>query len=406
VKLFVGHPGQQECLTGFVEKTKDWKRELAWVGKDGLIVFDDVGFGREQDELRRAGFSVFGGNTESDRLEQERMFSNAVLAEAGFSIMPLYDFVRPQEAIEWILRHPRYWVVKQNTHQSALSYVGQMPNGRDVCSLLERYEREGIRNISLQERRTGIEIGIARYFNGHDWVGPIELNVEHKSLFPDDIGPKTGEMGTLMWYVDDEAQPLFLATLARLKKYLQSIDYRGDIDINVLVSEKTIYPIEITARLGCPSTHLHSILHVSPWHELLTAVAKGESYPLGTRLEYGVVLTQALPPFPYEGNIGKEYSSEGLEVLFRDGFTEADRHFLHFEGVRKTRYEDEERFFVTKSIGYTLFVSGFGGTIEAAREAALTRAGNVVIPRAFYRTDIGQRFAADGQRRLESWGWL
>jgi cystathionine beta-lyase family protein involved in aluminum resistance len=36
---------------------------------------------------------------------------------------------------------------------------------------------------------------VARFFNGNDWVGPIEINVEHKSFLNDNIGPLTAEMG-------------------------------------------------------------------------------------------------------------------------------------------------------------------------------------------------------------------
>ena len=36
---------------------EDWKKELDWVGKDGLIVFDDMGMGKTQDRLRSEGYS-------------------------------------------------------------------------------------------------------------------------------------------------------------------------------------------------------------------------------------------------------------------------------------------------------------------------------------------------------------
>ena len=49
VKLFIEDKSRYDCLDGMVEKTDDWEKELKWVGKNGLIVFDDVGYGEIQD---------------------------------------------------------------------------------------------------------------------------------------------------------------------------------------------------------------------------------------------------------------------------------------------------------------------------------------------------------------------
>ena len=48
----------------FIRFVNDWEKELNWVGKKGLIVFDDVGMGKIQDRLRRDGYSVFGSSAE------------------------------------------------------------------------------------------------------------------------------------------------------------------------------------------------------------------------------------------------------------------------------------------------------------------------------------------------------
>lgn len=108
----------------------------------------------------------------------------------------------------------------------------------------------------MQKKVEGVEIGVARYFNGDDWVGPIEFNIEHKSLFNNDIGPLTGEMGTVMWYSDDENNKLFQKGLEKLKPFLKKIKFKGDIDINFIIKEDKIYPLEATARFGCPAIYL------------------------------------------------------------------------------------------------------------------------------------------------------
>lgn len=368
VKLFVYHPEQKQCLRGLVEQVDDWKKELDWVGKEGLIVFDDVGYGEIQDALRKDGYRVVGGSAGGDRLEMDRGFAQKLLEELGMTTVPNFDFKTPEEAMEFIRSNPKAWVVKQNTHQSALNYVGTLEDGRDALSILETYAKNGVQNITLQERIQGVEVSINRYFNGQDWVGPSEITIEHKSLFNDNIGPKTGEMGNLMWYDESDGR-FFDETIARLKPYLQEVNFRGDIDINCFIQEDKVYPIEVTARFGCPITHSQSVMHLSPWFEFLGAVADGDSYELEHRSGYCIALTMALPPFPYEGTLAREYSSEGLEVFFSEQLTSDESNRLHFEAIERRKDGIMDRYFVTHSIGYTVFVTGYGETVEEAQQS-------------------------------------
>lgn len=402
VKLFIEHPKQKHCLDGLVDKTDDWKKEIDWVGKDGLIVFDDVGYGKIQDNLRKEGYRVVGGSEGGDKIELDREYGQWILSQHGMSIVPIFNFSKVEDAIKFVSARGGAWVVKQNNHQCALNYVGELPNGKDVLSVLELYKKAGVKNLTLQEKIDGVEIGVARYFNGNDWVGPIEMNVEHKSLFNGNIGPKTGEMGTLMWYDDNEENKLFQETLVKFKSYLSGIDFRGDVDLNVFVNEDGIFPIEITARFGCPSTYLQGTMHHSPWREFLGAIADGKEYNLQYHTGYGIALTLASPPFPYSGNFNKEYSSEGLEVLYKDELAEEEEKRIHFEGI----YKKDEKFFVSESLGYVLFVSGRGESIKESQKSALDLAEKVVIPKIFYRTDIGEKFLNNDMKLLKEWGWI
>jgi hypothetical protein len=51
VRLFIEDESRKDCLDNMVEITTDWEKELNWVRKDGLIVFDDVGYRKIQVEL-------------------------------------------------------------------------------------------------------------------------------------------------------------------------------------------------------------------------------------------------------------------------------------------------------------------------------------------------------------------
>lgn len=407
VKLYIEDESRKDCLEGMVEKTDDWKKELNWVGKDGLIIFDDVGYGQEQDELRAEGYNVVGGSLGGDKLEKEREFAQVVFSSHGMTALKTLNFHDVNKAIKFIKKNKDAWVVKQNSHFSSLTYIGTMEDGSDAISILESYRRlkENIGTISLQKKVSGIEVAVARYFNGNDWIGPIEFNIEHKRLFNSDIGPMTGEMGTVIWYSDDNNIRLFQQTLEKIKPYLKKVNFKGDIDINCIVDREKAYPLEATARFGCPSTQLQAQIHLSPWKEFLMAIAKGENHDLKYKKGYGIVVSICVPPFPYKG-ISAKYYSKGANIFFKEELTEEEKNCLHFEEVILKEIDGKKQYVVAGSNGFILYVTGFGATVEEARKKTYNLIDKIIIPKMFYRTDIGEKFIRKDKKKLEEWGWI
>jgi phosphoribosylamine---glycine ligase len=407
VRLFIKDKSRQDCLSGMVEKTDDWHKDLRWVGKNGLIVFDDVGFGREQDELRTRGYNVVGGSYGGDKIEKDREFAQVIFSTYGITALRTYNFDNIKKAIKFIEKNKGAWVIKQNGHLSAFNYVGVMKDGSDAISVLESYKKmfNGSTSLSLQRKVDGVEIGIGRYFNGKDWVGPIEMNIEHKRLFHGGIGPMTGEMGTVMWYDNNEKNKLFQETLAKLKPYLQKVNFKGDIDINCIVDKNRIYPLEATSRFGCPSTQLQAEIHKSPWKDFLMALAKGNKYKLKYKKGYGVVISVSIPPFPYKG-VSQKYYSKGVAIFFKKKLTGEEMNRLHFEEVSRQGINGKSRYCIAGSNGYILYVTGFGKTAKNAKKKANKLVEKIIIPKMFYRTDIGDRFVKNDKKLLKKWGWI
>lgn len=407
VKAYVEDPTDKGTYVGMVRHVNSWRKELKWVGKDGLIVFDNTGYGKIQDGLRKLGYSVVGGSEAGDRCEDDRAFGQKILWASGLKIVPSQDFHSLDEAIAFVKKHPDEWVIKQNGHASKVfNYVGQMTDGSDVISTLESYKKIGnkkdVRSIELQKRIRGVEIGVGRYFNGRDWVGPIEMNMEHKDLHNDNIGPKTFEMGTLMWFDADEKNKLFTETLAKLKPYLTRINFRGDIDINCIVNESGAHPLEFTARFGFPALQLQCALADSPFGDFLKAVADGKGYDFKYKKGFGIVVLVATPPFPYN-NISKESFSKGLNVYFKEPLSEKEKNNVHFERISRRKSGE---YYISKDDGFVLHVSGTGKTVEKARSEAYAVIGKLIIPKMFYRTDIGIKFIKEERRLLKQWGYL
>jgi len=404
VKLYIDDKNRKNNFENLVTKTRDWEKELKWVGKDGLIIFDDVGYGTIQDKLRKDGYSVFGGSEASDLLESDRKYGQDIFREYGLQTVTLVDFDSIINAIEFVKENPSPWVIKQNNHHfsKVINYVGQRDDGKDVIDMLENYAHHpDVKNqkISLHKKITGIEIGVGRYFNGTDWIGPIELNVEYPRFFPGDIGPMTSEMGTLAWYTDDENNFLFKEVLSKLKPFLIKTNFRGDFEINCIINKEGIFPLEATTRFGSPIIHLQVELHESPWGEFLKAIANGERYNLKWKKGYGIVVLCAVPPLPY----GKEENGSlvcGAKIYF-ENFKESDFEHVHFEEVSLK----ENQYYISDSRGYILYVTSCAETILSAQEKVYDLIKNIHIPKMFYRNDIGSSFI-ENEKKLKEWKYL
>jgi phosphoribosylamine--glycine ligase len=407
VKLYVKNIQQQENFTNLLQKTNDWRKELKWVGKNGLIIFDDIGFGKEQEKLRQKGYSVFGGCFIGDKLENDRAWAQSIFRKYGLAALPTYDFISIDLAINFVKEHPDSWVIKQNgTTSKSVNYVGQLDNGIDVISVLENYKRHGedIGTVTLQKKALGVEIGIGRFFNGNDWVGPIEINIEHKKMFPGDLGPTTGEMGTLAWYDGEEKNKLFQLTLGKLKPFLKEINFRGDIDLGCIVNQKGIFPLEASPRFGSPIIHLQCELHKSPWFYFLKAVADGKRYNLRWKSGYGIVVMISTPPFPYVKKL-KGISSYHTEIHFHKSINNSRfGKQIHFEEVSFD--PNQKKYYISDHRGYILYVTSISKTIKDAANKTYKLVNKIHIPKMFYRNDIGSKFEKEDILKLRKWGYL
>lgn len=402
VRLYIHKLDWKNCFDGFCEKVDVWEDHLSWVGKEGIIIFDDVIFGKEQDQLRAEGYTVVGSSSGGDELENNRKLFHDIAHSKGMSVLHSYNFEDADAAIDFVRERPQRWVLKQSSHLSYLNFIGVASDGSDILRVLERYKDRSITPVHLQEFADGIEVGVARYFNGNDWVGPIEINHEHKKLNEDDRGPLTPEMGTVIWYTDDEKIPIYKRTLAKFKPYLQKINFRGDFDINFIVNETDVWPIEATPRFGAPSTQLHVELHKSPWADFLKAVGSGREFELDYKNGYGVVVSVVVAPYPYEPSENSYETSLPKRIQFHHTLTNEELASIHFEEVSL----DKDGYYWSGNFGIVLHVTSHGETTEKAKGNAYKILDKVHIDGMYYRKDIGVRVHEHDLPTLEKWGWI
>lgn len=304
VKAYIKEKGDADVYNGFIEKVEKWEEWSDWAD---VIVFDDVEFGEAADRLRRKGKFAVGGSSYSDKLEIDREFGQTELKKYGVNVLPSWNFTNYDEAIAFVRNNPARYVFKPSGNTPSggkgLLFLGAEEDGKDIIEILEQNKavwQKKAPNFILQKFASGVEVAVGAFFNGKEFIYPINVNFEHKRVFPGDIGPFAGEMGTLMFW--SEPNNLFRATLAKMLPALRESGYVGYIDINCIVNGRGIYPLEWT----CFSDDTE-ILTLSGW-KLIKDVRKGEIAatldPKSRHLEYQAV----------SGTIKKRFEGELIRI--------------------------------------------------------------------------------------------
>jgi len=407
VRVFASEPDAAGVLAGLVPRTADWRADLPWIrdaGRDGVILFEGVDHGLTQDRLRREGYRVIGGSSLGDRLENDRGFGQRMMREAGMRVAGLHEFRDFEVALAFLREHPGRWVYKLNggLFPSTHNYVGEMEDGSDVAALIAchraRWEGSEPPSFVLMEHIAGVEIGIGAYFNGERFLHPACLDWEHKRLFPGDLGELTGEMGTLVTYRG--AERLFEATLARMVEPLRRSGYCGYINLNTIVDERGIWPLEFTCRFGYPGFAILEPLHGEGWDRIFARMLERDGIEFATHPGWAVGVVLTVPPFPYRPDYDR--LSKGMPILFKGPLSAADETNLHYCEVGLER----GRLVTSGVIGDLMIATGRGPTVEEAQEQAYRLAARVVVPNLRYRNDIGARFLREDRARLIAYGIL
>ena len=402
VRVFVARSEAHDIYRGLVERIDDLGKAIDWVGRDGIVVCETAAFGEHADALRADGFAVVGGSAVGDRLEVDRALGQTVMADVGMQTAPTHRFERFAEAIDFVRRKPNRYVYKLSDAESASTrnYVGTLENGADMIAMLHaessRYAAGAQPEFVLMDFLRGVEVGIGAYFDGDHFLHPACIDWEHKRFFPGDLGELTGEMGTVVSYRNSAR--LFECTLGLIAPLLRDARHHGYININTIVNDDGVFPLEFTSRFGYPGFAICDALHVDGWDVLLQKMARGKSDSFRTRDGFAVGVVLTVPPFPYE--FGYAELSRGRPIFF-DGI-EADDDALHFGEVER----GSDGLITSGSLGYVAVATGLGESVQEAQSRTYATLRKVVVANARYRNDIGDRLIREDWATLKRLGWV
>jgi phosphoribosylamine--glycine ligase len=383
---------------GLVEREHDWRRGIRWA--DLTIVGGNDYCQLEFDRWRRDGALVVGSCVEAETWESDRAKGMAVFKKAKIEVPAYRTFNNYDAAIAYVKKQDRPFVSKPSGQcdDKAMSYVGKSP--ADLVYMLERWKRAGKRlgeEFILQEKISGVEFAVGAWFGPDGFVREFEENFEHKRLFPGNLGPNTGELGTCSRFV--RRSKLAEKVLLPLEPMLERVGFVGCVDVSVIVDDEgTPWPLEFTTRGGWPALNLECSAFDCDFIEFFAGLAQGRPPRKVHKLDeivIGIVL--ALPDFPYSHATRKEVV--GVPMY---GLTPQLQQHVHFcqammgEAPQQDGADIRTSPCIVSAGDYVAVITGSGSTVQGARRNAYNRIKALSMPASpFHRIDIGSRLAKD-----------
>lgn len=344
------------------------------------------------DDLREAGFVVFGPSRAAAQLEGSKAFAKEVMAAAGVPTARAYICETAEEAIGALDAFAPPYVVKDDGLAGGKGVV--VTEDRDQAEaharacLDKRSPGEG--RVVIEEFLTGREVSLFCVSDGAR-VLPLEPAQDFKRLADGDAGPNTGGMGAyspLPWagehlseiIVERVAQPV-IDELAR-----RGTPFVGLLYCGLAVDGERIRVVEFNARFGDPETQSVLARLRTPLAEVLAAAARGDlrqAPPLLWDPRAAVTVVLAAPGYPNKVTVGdpvlsvaRAQAHEGVEIIHAGTAVGADG-MLRSAG------------------GRVLSVVGLGEDMAQARRRAYQAIGEISLTGGHYRRDIAQRAADD-----------
>jgi phosphoribosylamine---glycine ligase len=396
VRLFRYSKKPTKYATGFGKLftlVDDWRSNMAWAKEGLILVTANNRYIAELDRFRDLGFTnIFGPTVASARLEIIRSVGMDAMKSIGVEPPPYQTFDSLRDVEAFARKSDRAWVFKPmgDEEDKSLTYVSKDP--ADLVGWVQRQIKIGKKlsgKAMLQEKIDRLaELGVS------GWVGPEgflpdrwQICFEHKPLMSGDIGPATGETGSVCQYV--EKDKLAAEMLAPLESVLRSLGHRGDFAVNCMIDKQgNAHFLEFTARCGYPAWWIQTASHRGDPVRWMKDLLDGkDSLNVSYDVAIGVVMTQ--PDFPYD-NAAPE-TVEGTPI--RGAETELrDLHLVEVmfgKGPVMVDGKVVERPVYETAGTYVSVATGLGSTVERARRRVYATVDCVQWPNRIYRDDIG-----------------
>jgi phosphoribosylamine---glycine ligase len=374
-------------IPAVVELAKKHKPDLVVIGPEAPLVAGVA------DELRAAGFVVFGPSKAAAVLEGSKAFAKEIMQAAGVPTADSKYCRTVPEARAALELFGAPYVVKDDGLAAGKGVVVTDDFDAAVAHAMACIDSRDGGAVVIEEFLDGPEVSLFGVSDGTTVV-PLTPAQDFKRVGDNDEGPNTGGMGAyspLPWAPKD-----FVADVTKtiLQPMITEMNRRGTPFVGLLfaglaISSQGVRVIEFNARFGDPETQVVLARLNSSLSELLLAAATGKLsslVELDWKLESAVTVVMAAkgyPESPVSGAVisGIDQAQELGTLVYHAGTKTNDAGELLVNG------------------GRVLSVTAIGSDLAVARSQAYAGVERIRFDGEHHRSDIALK-AALGEIRL------
>ena len=385
---------QAERLDAEILKLRDFALEagvdLTVVGPESALAAGIV------DHFEAAGLTVFGPTAAAARIECDKAFSKALMADIGVPTAQHRPFADSDAAAAYIRERGAPIVVKASglaagkgaivcrTEDEAIAAV------RDILDA--RVFGEAGAELIIEDFMEGEEASLFALCDGASYV-LLSTAQDHKAIGEGDTGPNTGGMGAYApapvmtaTLIAQACRQIVEPVLAEMQR--RGTPYRGVLYVGLMITTEGPKVVEFNCRFGDPETQVVLPLLRSDLAELCLACARGElaaASPVELD-DAGAAVCVVLASGGYPGSYETGSPAEGADAVGGDGVV-----------VFHAGTDRQDGQLVTAG-GRILGVTATGNTIQAAAANAYRAVDCIQWQGCQFRCDIAHRAIA----RLEA----
>jgi phosphoribosylamine--glycine ligase len=373
--------------TSVVALAKKHKPDLVVIGPEAPLVAGVA------DELRNAGFVVFGPSKAAAALEGSKAFAKEIMKAAGVPTADSKYCQTVPEARAALALFGAPYVVKDDGLAAGKGVVVTDDFDTAVAHAMACIDSRDGGAVVIEEFLDGPEVSLFGVSDGTTIV-PLTPAQDFKRVGNNDEGPNTGGMGAyspLPW-----APQNFVADVTKnvLQPMIDEMSRRGTPFVGLLfaglaVTSRGVRVIEFNARFGDPETQVVLARLNSSLSELLLAAATGKLSNLSElqwKPESAVTVVMAAKGYPESPVSGAVIS--GIDHA-------QDQGSLVYHAGTKTNEAGK----LVVNGGRVLSVTAIGSDLAVARSQAYDGVERIRFDGEHHRSDIALK-AALGEIRL------
>ena len=339
------------------------------------------------DDLRAAGFTVFGPSAAAAALEASKAFTKEICAASNAPTAAYGHFTDATAARAYVKQHGAPIVIKADGLAAGKGVIIAMTDAEALAAVDTMFDGtfgDAGAEVVIEEFMEGEEASFFVLCDG-ETVLPIGTAQDHKRVGDGDTGPNTGGMGAyspapvLTDAIAERAlNEIIRPTMAEMAR--RGTPYQGVLYAGLMIKDGAPRLVEYNVRFGDPECQVLMMRLGAQAFDLIEAAAVGTLDKARVNWADDHALTVVLAANGYPESYEKDTEIKGLDDLPED----SSNMVFHAGTARKDGS-------LVAVGGRVLNVTARGASLEEAKARAYQMVDQIDWPNGFCRRDIGWR---------------